>query len=52
MISTSEAEMIKKSREAAPLGQTDKQSRANLKDMFRRMESSTKTTLDDPEGEG
>ena len=37
MISTSEAQIINKNREAAPLGQTDKHSRANLKDIFTRM---------------
>ena len=42
MISTSEAEMIKTNREAEPLGQTDKQSRANLKDLFHRMSSNVK----------
>ena len=37
MISTSESELINKNRYEEVLGLTDKQSRSNLQDMFKRM---------------
>lgn len=49
MISTSEAEIMNKNRYEEVLGLTDKQSRTNLKDMFRRMSNGEKVNIDNPE---
>jgi len=49
MISKSEAQLINKNRYEEVLGLSDRQSRANLKDIFKRMSNNEKVFLDSPE---
>ena len=51
MISTSEAEILNKNRYEEVLGLTDKQSRSNLQDLFKRMSNNEKIVIDNPDHE-